>query len=126
MTTANGTILFNSNVNATKADGTAGDGGIYSSTDGLNWTQSNTGINSAFYVPAISQWIDTNGHGAEGSLVVNGNDVYTATYDGNIWKYSDVPEPSSLALLLSSGAAFLLSSGSKTRRFRRRARNSTT
>jgi hypothetical protein len=47
--------------------------GLYSSSDGIHWTQSNAGITG------------NNNGGSEGSLAVDGNRVFTATSDGKIW-----------------------------------------
>jgi hypothetical protein len=53
--------------------------GLYSSSDGIHWTQSNTGITG------------NNNGGSEGSLAVDGNRVFTATSDGKIW-YLDMQD----------------------------------
>lgn len=47
--------------------------GIYTSSDGYNWVQANSGL------PA------SNNGGAEGSLAVDGDRVFTATINGQIW-----------------------------------------
>ena len=115
VTDASGRMFLHSNIAPTKSDGTSEPGGIYVSTDGVNWSQFNNGIHSAFYLAGLGQWIDTNGHGAEGSLVVDGNDVYMATTDGNIWHYTDsIPEPT------CAGFAGLLASLFLRRRSRHR------
>ena len=57
------------------AAGTAGVG-IYTSMDGINWTIFNTGITG------------TNLGQSQGSLAVDGNKVFMATQDGQIWRYS--------------------------------------
>jgi len=49
--------------------------GIYQSSDGINWTQFNTGITS------------TNDGLSEGALAVDGYRVFTATTDGKVWFY---------------------------------------
>ncbi|MDB5295052.1 MAG: hypothetical protein JWO31_1035 [Phycisphaerales bacterium] len=115
VTDAAGTLFLHSDVAATRADGTTGPGGVFASTDGLSWTPFNAGINSAFFVPSLNQWVDTNGKGAEGSIAVVGNDVYLATTDGRIWRYTDaVPEPSAV------GVAAVAAAGAELARRRRR------
>jgi hypothetical protein len=117
VTDSNGTLFLHSNIATITSGGTAQPGGIFTSTDGLNWSEFNSGIASTFYLSASNQWIDTNGHGAEGSLVVDGNNVYMATTDGNIWEYTDaVPEPSSAALLAMIG--MVLAAGRPKRRWK--------
>lgn len=53
--------------------------GLYSSPDGIHWTRFNDGITGI------------NDGGAEGSLAVDGYRVFTATADGKIWCYDDLP-----------------------------------
>ncbi|MFO1493601.1 MAG: hypothetical protein U1F26_02960 [Lysobacterales bacterium] len=53
--------------------------GIYRSDDGIHWTPFNQGISGI------------NDGGAEGSLAVDGVRVFTATSDGKIWYYDDIP-----------------------------------
>lgn len=53
--------------------------GLFRSSDGIHWTSFNQGIGGI------------NDGGAEGSLAVDGTRVFTATADGKIWFYDDVP-----------------------------------
>ena len=68
VTSVNGEIFLHSGGN--KTDGTVG---IYSSLDGINWEQINTGINGA------------NDAQSQGSLAIDGNKVFMATHDGKVW-----------------------------------------
>ena len=66
--------------------------GVFTSTDGLNWTPFNTGLTSTDNSDFRSSGPD--------SMVVIGNDVYLSTTDGKIWEYSTVvPEPGMMGLL---------------------------
>ena len=51
--------------------------GIYTSWDGINWSLFNDGITGA------------NDGLSQGSLAVDGNKVFMATHDGQIWMYQD-------------------------------------
>lgn len=72
VTTANGQLFLHTggNVNAQQSDL-----GIYTSIDGINWTQFNTGITGL------------NDGQSQGSLAVDGNKVFMATHDGKIFVY---------------------------------------
>lgn len=72
VTTDNGKIFLHSGSNAS----VMGEIGIYTSTDGINWTAFNNGITSG-----------NNGQ-AQGSLAVDGDRVFMATTDGKIWMYN--------------------------------------
>ena len=61
----------------------AGHGGIYTSSDGINWTPFNTGITFPNFGSGSYHYTYS-----EGALAVNGNDVYTATSDGKIYVYN--------------------------------------
>lgn len=69
VTTANGNIFLHSGSNGS-GTGTIG---IYTSTDGINWSLCNTGI--------VGDTVNT----AQGSLAVDGNKVFMATPDGKVW-----------------------------------------
>ncbi len=71
VTTTNGQIFLHSNVN-NQVQGTPG---IYTSTNGKDWTVFNTGITGL------------NDGQSEGSLAVDGNRVFMATHDGKVWVY---------------------------------------
>lgn len=49
--------------------------GLYTSADGINWAAFNTGI------------LSVNDGQSEGSLAVDGNLVFTATTNGDVWRY---------------------------------------
>ena len=51
--------------------------GIYTSWDGINWSLFNDGITGA------------NDGLSQGSLAVDGNKVFMATHDGQVWMYHD-------------------------------------
>lgn len=72
VTTANGRMFFHS---GSSNGAQAADIGIYTSTDGLNWKQFNTGITGQ------------NDGQSQGGLAVDGNLVYFATHDGKVWRY---------------------------------------
>lgn len=74
VTTDKGQIFLHSGSNSSVNPALVG---IYTSTDGIQWNIFNTGITSSI-----------NGQ-SQGSLAVEGNTVYFATQDGNIWKYED-------------------------------------
>ncbi len=81
-------------------------GGVFTSTDGLNWSPFNTGLTSADNFDYRSAGPD--------SMVVIGNEVYLSTTDGKIWTYDTaVPEPGTAGLLT---CATLLLLGKRTRR----------
>ena len=74
VTTTNGQLFFHSG---------AGNGstqvGIYTSRDGIHWSLFNDGITGQ------------NDGLSQGSLAVDGNKVFMATRDGNVWVYEDIP-----------------------------------
>lgn len=72
VTTSNGTIFLHSG----SSNGT-GTVGIYKSKDGINWELFNNGITGQ------------NDGQSQGSLAVDGNNVFMATRDGKIWIYTD-------------------------------------
>jgi hypothetical protein len=82
MTTPDGTMFINTGRNTT-ANGAPAVGGVFTSTDGLNWTALNTGLTSVSTADFRSSGPD--------SMVVVGNDIYLSTTDGKIWKYSTQP-----------------------------------
>lgn len=80
VTTASGTMFLHSGPNAAfdpnpppPPQTSLYSMGLYSSSDGIHWTQSNAGISG------------NNNGGAEGSLAVDGDRVFTATSDGKVW-----------------------------------------
>ena len=72
VTTDSGRMFFHSG-NSNGATGV----GIYTSTDGINWEAFNTGITGL------------NDGLSQGSLAVDGNRVFMATRDGQVWMYED-------------------------------------
>ena len=84
VTTDNGQLFLHSGSNAN----VPGEVGIYTSSDGLNWTIFNNGITST----------SANNGQAQGSLAVDGNKVYMATTDGKVWMYdaSDITDSEDL------------------------------
>lgn len=70
VSTQNGVLFLHSGSNAS----VAGTVGIYSSLDGIHWNLLNTGISG-----------NGNTGQAQGSLAVDGNQVFMATTDGRIW-----------------------------------------
>lgn len=82
VTTANGWMFLHSGTNASfdpnpppPPGHSTYSMGIYSSLDGVHWTQFNTGISS------------NNDGLSEGSLAVDGNRVFTETSDGKVWYF---------------------------------------
>ena len=71
VTASNGRMFLHSG----GANGATGIG-IYTSMDGINWTLFNTGITGFNFGQS------------QGSLAVDGNNVFMATQDGQIWKYN--------------------------------------
>jgi hypothetical protein len=93
VTTASGQMFFHSNNSTVKPDGTpTAGGGIYTSSDGLHWTQFNAGLEGLVVQLSNGTYYDLNGKGSAGSFAVDGDTVYYATQDGRIWTYT-VPEP---------------------------------
>ena len=82
VTTTNGKVFLHSGSNAS----VAGTIGIYTSTDGINWTLFNTGITGA------------NDGQTQGSLAVDSNKVFMATHDGKIFMYDASVCPQNLAV----------------------------
>jgi hypothetical protein len=74
VTASEGTMFLHSG----GASGASGIG-IYTSTNGINWTAFNTGITGS------------NDGQSEGSLVTDGNLVFMATHDGKVFKYAFAP-----------------------------------
>ncbi len=72
VTTTNGQMFFHSG-----SSNGATQIGIYTSHDGINWSSFNTGITGQ------------NDGLSQGSLAVDGNKVFMATHDGNVWIYED-------------------------------------
>lgn len=72
VTTTNGQMFFHSgsSTGATQI-------GIYTSRDGIHWSLFNNGITGQ------------NDGQSQGSLAVDGNKVFMATRDGNVWVYED-------------------------------------
>ena len=104
MTTADGTMFINTGRN-TMTNGSPSIGGVFTSTDGLNWSPFNTGLTSADNFDYRSAGPD--------SMVVIGNEVFMSTTDGKIWTYTTVPEPGTAGLMMS---AALLLLGRRNRR----------
>ncbi|WP_309640957.1 T9SS type A sorting domain-containing protein [Flavobacterium sp.] len=72
VTTANGHVFFHSGSNNSVPTGTIG---IYTSTDGINWSLFNTCITGL------------NDGQSQGGIAVDGNKVYFATHDGKIFVF---------------------------------------
>lgn len=72
VTTTNGQMFFHSG-----SSNGATQIGIYTSRDGIHWSLFNTGITGQ------------NDGLSQGSLAVDGNKVFMATRDGNVWVYED-------------------------------------
>ncbi len=81
ITTADGHNFFE--IERTPDVDFVGQGGIYTSADGINWTAFNTGITFPSFGTGSYHYTYS-----EGALAVNGNDVYTATSDGKIYIYN--------------------------------------
>lgn len=98
VTAPDGRMFFNSGRKFTPAGQVAGNGqtysidtgGVYTSSDGLNWTPFNTGIT---YTGGATV-------GAPDNIYLDGNNVYVATDDRQIYVYT-VPEPAMISLLLA-------------------------
>jgi hypothetical protein len=87
VTTTNGRMFLHSGA---PSGSPHADMGIFTSTDGIHWTSFNTGITGA------------NGNQAQGSLAVDGNLVFMATNDGQVFRY-DASLAMPLDLLSFSG-----------------------
>lgn len=72
VTTDNGTMFLHSGSSSNNSTGV----GIYKSTDGIHWESFNDGITGQ------------NDGLSQGSLAVDGNRVFMATHDGNVWMYN--------------------------------------
>jgi hypothetical protein len=83
VTTTNGHIFMQSGRNLSLVGPPIG---VYTSTDGINWTLFNTGIT------------DPDDGTDNGSLAVDGNKVYMASVYGNVWMY-DAGSPLGLEAL---------------------------
>ena len=86
--TASNGLMFLHSGGATGATGI----GIYTSMDGINWSLFNTGITGINLGPS------------QGSLAVDGNKVFMATQDGQIWKYT-IPTVLPIRLINFSGSS---------------------
>jgi hypothetical protein len=87
-TLPSGAIYFHSNHDTVNSStGAPQPGGIFTSTNGIDWSTMNAGISEAFAV-SPTNWVDGNGRGDEGGFAVDGADLYTATTTGKIFLLS--------------------------------------
>lgn len=83
-----GGIFFHSNHDTVNPmTGAPQPGGIFRSTHGVDWEPANEGIDESLRVPGMNVWVDGNGRGASGGFALDGDDLYTVSASGKIFRW---------------------------------------
>ena len=87
-TLRSGEMFFHSNHDTVgRTTGTPQIGGIMMSTNGVDWSPMNTGIDEVSAIPGMGIWVDGNGRGASGGFALDANTLYTVTQRGNVYRF---------------------------------------